>query len=242
MKNLNHEFIKRAEKVTSFNLVSSDFTDLKHKAEIQHLFNKHFFPKFDLNKTVKGVNQNKLNQLIQSLRSENPQMLKALHQYPLKGVGPGEALLYFLIDDGHLGGGSSAGVDLVTTSKNYEVKAVNVTQDGFASNFKLGATFSLAGLMKRTQDLKKGIGGSGSEVNLSEIAKIKERFPREWEAIEEEFRDLTYKNYFRNHEIIFMINTSAARMGNIASVKKVKKDEIFFERITSGTIKPRVKL
>ena len=58
------DFIKRAEKVTSFNLTTKDFQSLSYKKEIQHLFNKHFFPEFDLNKTVDKINMSSINSLI----------------------------------------------------------------------------------------------------------------------------------------------------------------------------------
>ena len=45
--NLNPDFLKRAQKVTSFNLRGSDFESLKYKAEIQYLFRTFFFPKFN---------------------------------------------------------------------------------------------------------------------------------------------------------------------------------------------------
>ena len=51
---LDTEFLKRAQKVTSFNLQTKDFESLKYKSEIQHLFHMHFFPKFDLDNTLKG--------------------------------------------------------------------------------------------------------------------------------------------------------------------------------------------
>ena len=41
---LDTEFLKRAQKVTSFNLQTKDFESLKYKAEIQHLFNSELGP------------------------------------------------------------------------------------------------------------------------------------------------------------------------------------------------------
>ena len=68
VSDLDAEFLKRAQKVTSFNLTSKDFTSLKHKKEIQHLFRTHFFPKFNLDKTISGKpTKIELNNLIRSL-------------------------------------------------------------------------------------------------------------------------------------------------------------------------------
>ena len=110
---MDKEFIKRALHVTSFNLSASDFESIKHKKEIQYIFNMHFFPKFDLDQTIDAVDMNKLNSIISKLKSEDAAMFAKMHNYNLKGVGPGEVTLYFLINSAHLGGGSSAGVDIV---------------------------------------------------------------------------------------------------------------------------------
>ena len=243
LTNLDHEFLKRAQKITAFNLSTKDFESLEHKKEIQFLFNTHFFPNFNLDKTITGVDMNRLNSLIDELRSQSPAAFKKLYSYPLKGVGPGEALLYFLIDDAHLGGGSSAGVDLVVGSNKYEIKAVSQSSDGYAFNFKLGATFSLAPVINALQKLKVEIGGRGSEVNKGDLDKIRKQFPKELSDIENEYQELAYNNYFKNHDIIFMLNTGPkGKIGNVIGVKRVGRGDIQLERVTSGTVKPRVKL
>jgi hypothetical protein len=44
-------------------------------------------------------------------------------------------------------------------------------------------------------------------------------------------------------EVIFMNNsTSSAKMGNIEAIKKVKAEDVTIERVTNGTVKPRIKL
>ena len=239
---LDMDFLRRAEKVTSFNLTAKDFESLKHKREIQYLFNKNWFPDFNLKDTVKGVDATRLNQRIRQLRTNDPKNFEKMHKYPLKGIGPGEATLYFLIDDGHLGGGSSAGVDLVVGSKKYEVKAVNITSNNEATNFKLGATFSTSSIITGIQRLKKEAGlGAGSEVNKTELEKIRQKFPTELAKFEQDYVNLAYNNYFKSHEIIFIRNTGR-NIGDIEAVKKVGKKDIRLERVTSGVIKPVVKL
>lgn len=237
------KFIQRAEKVTSFNIPPRDFESLEHKKEIQHLFNKHYFPKFDINTTIDGVDEQKLNRLISKLRAQDANMLKSLHKYNLKGVGPGEVLLYFLINDAYLGGGSSAGADLfVKSSGTFEVKSVDVTLDNFAINFKTGGTFNTSDLVTRAIALKKEAGaGTTSEVNKTNIARIKSAMPEAWATLEKDYVKRVYDNYFKKHKFIFMRN-STTKMGDILAIKEVKEKDIFFERVTSGVIKPKVKL
>ena len=138
----------------------------------------------------------------------------------------------------------STGTELqcVKCSNKYEIKSVNVSTDNHAYNFKLGGTFSISDIMSDIQKLNETVNGKKkSEVTIGDINKIKSKAPKEWKAIEQRYRDVTYKNYFSKESIMFIYNTGP-NLGTIASIKKVKKNEIFLERVTSGTIKPRVKL
>jgi len=47
---------------------------------------------------------------------------------------------------------------------------------------------------------------------------------------------------FKNHKIIFINNRSEPKLGLIESIKQVGIDDIMIERITSGTVKPKVRL
>lgn len=239
------EFINKAQKVTSFNLDAKDFQTLKYKEEIQYLFNTHFFPKFDIKKyTINGVNINKLNNAISVLRSQDASMLANLHGYNLKGIGPGEATLFFLINNAHLGGGSSAGVDLIAGSEKFEVKAVKISADKFISDFKVGGTVPLSDIItslnKLREDLK--LGGTKTEMSGGIMSSMKEKAPREFEKIQKQYAKVTYDNYFKNHEIIFINNAAGPRLGNIETIKQVTMGDIFIERVTSGTIKPKIKV
>ena len=238
---MDKNFIKRALHVTSFNLSSSDFKDTRFKKEIQHIFNMHFFPKFDLKDTIDSIDMNKINRLIDKLRSEDPVMLSKMHNYNLKGVGPGEVTLYFLVNSAHLGGGSSAGVDVIASNGEFEVKAVDVTASGYATNFKLGGTFILSDIVKDLLDLKKKVGASGEGVNKSALDAIRRKYPNELKRIEEDFAQRAYDNYFKNHQIIFIKN-STRDIGKVMAIKKVKKSDIMLDRLTSGVLKPNVKL
>jgi len=238
---MNKDFIKRALHVTSFNLAAADFENVKFKKEIQYIFNMHFFPKFDLKNTVESVDINKINTLIEKLKREDSAMFSKMHNYNLKGVGPGEVTLYFLVNSAHLGGGSSAGIDLIASNGKFEVKAVDVTANGYATNFKLGGTFNLSDIVKDLLDLKKKVNAGGEGVNKSALDAIRKKFPDELKRIEEDFAQRAYDNYFKNHDIIFIKN-STKDIGKIMAIKKVKKSDIMLDRLTSGVLKPNVKL
>lgn len=241
---LDTEYLIKAERLTSFNIDTKDFESLERKSEIQHLFNKHFFPKFRLSKTIKqDVSKDKLNHLISLLKNEDVQMFKRMHNYNLSGIGPGEVTLFFLIDDAHLGGGSSAGIDLIIGSDKYEVKAVNISKEKMAKDFKLGGTFSLAPIIEGIKELQiQNNIKPTSEVCVSKIRKLREISPNRFKKIEKGYRALAYNNYFKNHEIIFINNSPSSKLGEIVGIKRVKKKDIFIERVTSGTVKPLVQL
>lgn len=250
---LNIEFLNRAQKITSFNLKSADFETLEYKAEIQHLFHRHFFPKFDLSKTLTGdVSANSANKIIKQLKSIDKGAFNKLHFYNLKGVGPGEATLFFICDKAVLGGGSSAGVDIIIAGKKYEVKAAQYSKaTGTVYGFKLGGTVPLGDMVSKATALKSKLGlvtkGKGqNEVNKSQIEAIRKAFPKEWKAIEAQYGRVASK-YFGATPVIFINNNgSGGRLtsdgGEIITIKKVKQSDIEIDVISQGTIKPRVKV
>ena len=242
---LDMDFIRRAEKVTSFNLTSSDFTSTEHKAEIQYLITKNFFPEFDTSKTLTSVDKDKLNTLIRELKSINIARFLKLHDYNIKGVGPGEATLYYLIDNSKLGGGSSEGVDLVVGSKQYEIKAAKKQQNGVFSDFRLGGTVEVSDLISELKDLKDKLGIAGNskpnEIAKTLIQQIEKEAPREYGKIEKEFGDRAFK-YFENDNLILINhNKSKKDRGMIEYVGKVRRNNIGLERVTANNIKPILK-
>ena len=240
-------FIKRATKVTSFNLQARDFESLNYKKEIQYLFKTYFFPNFDLNNTVNGFNITAINSLVDTLKSENSRALAALHKYPLKGVGPGEVLMYFLINDAHLGGGSSAGVDLVVGTEQYEIKSVEKHSSGYVYGFKLGGTVNISDVTRDIVDLAKQFKDDlrltrPTEIGKGALKKLSELAPREYNEIVGRYRQAAYEGYFKLHPIIFMYNSGKRNIGKLIAVQNVQLNDIDIDAVTSGTIKPKVTL
>jgi hypothetical protein len=245
MADLNMEFINTALKISTFNVEAGEFTSLRHKKEIQYLFNMHYFPRFDLSKTINVVDKTKLNTLISMLKKENMLMFKKLHKYSVVGSGPGEVTCYFLINNVTLGGGQSAGRDVIIGSTAYEAKAVKVSPDRTAYGFRLGGTFSLDEIKMDLNKLriKSNSGGTASEISVNKLKDMQQKYPAEYNAIEAKFAKLSYDNYFSKHEVIFINNNGdTPKVGNIEAIKKVMPNEIFIHEVTSGTIKPKVKL
>jgi len=244
------EFLKRAENVTTFNLKEGDFQSLDYKAEIQYLYKKNFFPNFDLENTISGdITIAKLQKAIGLLERESRANYLKMFDFEPGGTGPGEVVMYFLCDDGVLGGAGSAGVDLEIGSKKYEIKACQVTADKkFAYGFKLGATFATADIETEALRLAKDVGlTKPSEINKGTIAKIRAKFPGEWEKVEKKFQQRAYDNYFKSHEILFMHAGAGKKKpgknrGKAVAIKQIKKSDIGLERYTSRTFKPIVRI
>ncbi len=202
----------------------------------------HFFPKFDLKNTIEGVDINKMNSVINKLKQEDSAMFSKMHNYNLKGVGPGEVTLYFIVNSAHLGGGSSAGVDLVASNGKFEVKATKVGRDGYASDFKLGGTAPLSDIIIMLDNIrvKHKLGGTRTEMSGAIMDQMKKLAPEEFATAQEKFAGVA-ADYFKGHKVIF-INNSPSNLGRIEAIKEVKKADVIIERVTSGTIKPKVKL
>lgn len=244
-KDLDQNFIANATKITSFNLRAADLERLTHKKEIQFLYSTYLFKGFDLNLLATGLNVNKANAAIAKLKSINKSGFDALYDFQPKGVGPGESLLYFLIDDARLGGGGSAGVDVIIASRKYEVKAANLSGDKKSvTGFRLGGTVDVSTEVTAAVNLKENLGfstqGKGkAEVNRTQIRAIQKEYPKEWKSISDSYCDKAYKYLSANPVIFFNNNKSAAR-GEIIAEKNVRKQDVQISEITQGGIKPRV--
>ena len=245
MSSLNKDFLRKAEKVTAFNFTPRDFKSLNNKKEIQHLFNKHIFPHFDLSKTLETVDKDGLNVLIEELKGENPTEFLKMHNYNLKGIGPGEVTLFFLVDSGYLGGGSSGGIDLLCSGTDkYEIKAVVVDKNRIASDFKLRSAVNVAGVMSSLTELQFATLGVGwpSEISKRTINQMRILAPAAFKDIE-----ITYAaaaaEYFKKHKVIFINNSkNMSKVGTIEEIKLIRKKDIMIERVTSGTVKPQIQL
>lgn len=240
---MERAFIDRVLGVRTFNIRGKDFESTKYKKEVQHIIGMHYFPKFNLDKTLNKLDQNRFNQLVEELRTESPMFLDMLHNIKPSGIGPGEVLLYFLLNNAYLGGGSSAGVDLIDGSTPYEVKAVDINTKNEALNFKVGGKTELAAIQAQLAALckKYKLPGDTSSVTKSTIDRLKQIAPQEFKFVEDMYIDAVY-GYFKGHKVIFIQNTGKSKMSRIAAIKEVQRKDITMERVTSNTIKPLIKL
>jgi hypothetical protein len=181
-----------------------------------------------------------LNKKIETLKTISFDGFNSLYSYVIPGIGPGELVIYFLVDDVVLGGGSSSSVDIISKHGNFEVKAVKPTQHKILgsclSDFKLGGTVSLNETILR---LKKLCKIETNEIPGSIINSV--RTDLQFQVIENEYRKHV-ADYFSDHNVIFFNHkVCKSHRGKIISIGNVKYDNIFLERVTSGTVKPLIK-
>lgn len=243
---LNFEFLKRAEKVTSFNLTEKDFQSSTYQREIRYLYTKNFFPNFDQNLFVQTPTKDGLNAAITAMRRESSVNFASIHNFRPGGTGPAEVLLYFLIDGAQLGGAASRGMDLFAAGKGYELKSVHVSTDGFIKDFKLGGTANLSGIINETIKLKREADPKATnkpgEINKTQQAKIARLFPNEWTSIQRKFRKEA-ADYFGQTNVIFTRSKSnKSQMGNVLGIGTVPERAIEIDMFTSGTIKPLIRV
>ncbi|MCG7944793.1 MAG: hypothetical protein N0C84_00445 [Candidatus Thiodiazotropha taylori] len=244
VRDLDLEFIKKAEVVTSFNIPAKEYEHTKYKEEIQYLICKHFFPKFDLQNTIKSFDTGKYNNVVKNLKAENKVMFEKLFRYQPKGVGPGEIMMYFICDDATLGGGSSAGLDITSGGKGYEVKACALTREGFFENFRIGGTVNISSAMRAASDIKVQLGlpGRETEIGKQQIASIKKsKLGKDWiQKVEKPYKEKVLE-YFTGHETIFLINSAPKSMLGEAFAKTVRMKDIELGAVTNGTMKPMIR-
>jgi hypothetical protein len=249
MAQLDSNFMKRATQVTSFNLTANDFTSIRYKKEIQTLYSNYMFPSLDPDKTLTTLTVEAYNRLVRQLKSNSRDQYEKLHYLALKGVGPGEAALYLLTKNGHLGGGSSAGIDLIVGATQYEVKAAKWKSKAtktHVSDFKLGGGLNEMvaienDIQNLAYDLKLKPRGA-AEISGSLFEQMKAKAPAVYGDIEKRYQNIAGK-YFGNHQTIFIQNErNQSDFGEILAIKKVRPTDILMERYTSKTIKPIVKI
>jgi len=252
--NLDFDFIRRAEKVTKFNI---DVKDLKPELQpsVRYLYLKNQFPNFGKKDMfMKSFNVPKLNAAIKELKSENFTHFFNMYQFDQSGIGPGELLLYFLIDNSSVGGGGSAGVDLRVGNKEYEAKSVtlNVGRQR-VEGFKLGGKGEIAPILSKAQALKKQYESEMlaanknqknaiSEINKSQMSRLKQLEPKAWSQIEKDYAKVAGE-YFGNTNLVFMYSKAQkTKVGEIIAAGTVDSKAIEMQAITSGTIKPSISL
>lgn len=244
LQNLDKMYIKEAQGLSSFSFKPSDLQSLKYKNEIQFIIGSTWFPKFNLGKTISGtkVTKESVNSLVTNLKSISSKNFRYLFDYKLSGLGSGEVMMYFLLDEAYLGGGSSAGVDVIIGNNQYEAKSVDITTDGFAKGFFTGRKLNVKSVVEQvlkaaeTANIKDNY--SSQELKGSIINTLRDSNNSIFLKAERDYKELVYRDYFSKHKTILFDK----KTGNIASFSLISPSDIFMETITQSQIKPKIKI
>lgn len=258
---LDSEFLSRAENNPSLNLLAEDFfKKANRKKEIQYLIKKHYFPDFDLSATLDDddITDSAVNNIIARLKKENPETFKILFtMLGGQGIGPGEAMIYFIYDKAYIHGGFGKTGDIEIGNKIYECKAIQIiaARPNEINDLRLGGTVDTTSIVSRIKALYKKQIDSKYEVGAKGYEGAQGAYPittlrtnsktrMEFKKIESDYQKLAYEKYFELHEFIFLNNSSKLEeMGKIVMpVGKIKQSSIQIERITQNILKPIIKI
>lgn len=256
---VDSEWRATKQKPSRFSFSTSDFNESnknKYKATIRAIFYETWFPGINKkNARIKpySINLNNLNQCIKAFKDvDKSQKFNLLFDYTLKGLGAGEVLLYLIIDDSYIGGGSSAAIDLIAPGIQLEIKSGLLTQsDGSYHDFRFGGTIidteikdALLELGKNTKDGGAYIINENTIVNSSlaitptRMRKIEDANKKEFKDIEKRYCEIVSKYLKDTHLVVFDRKT-----GFVKFLKKgtsMVDGDIGIYRISGGTIEPRV--
>lgn len=254
---LDKVWLKQFEVCTSVDIPLDGFKSTTHKNEIRHLLNNLFFKNLDPQSPVlmalRKLNSldsatSKLNVAIDLLRTSALNFSAFFRYGEQHGFGPGEVLMYYLIDGVILAGTESSG-DLALGNKSYELKAVVQTNSGYIKEFRISietaeATKNIMNLCRKA-NIDLPAGRAGESIPSSALDELRtSKFKSEFAKLELEYATLAYNNYFKKHPIIFMDTNKSgagAKLGRVMAIMDVKVKDIAIDRISQGKPKPMVK-
>lgn len=240
-RNYDSTYVNNALRVTSVSIPKNDFYSLTHKESIREVFLRQFIKEssgkvWDWDKVIiSRANVSDINRSIREFKRFVSDF-KLIFNYPFKG--PGEVLLYLIIESAVLKSDRDGEVDMSTNFGNYQIKSATTTDD-LIKNIRTGG-IDVSDIAVALKKLKAQVGltEKPDRVLISDIAEIKQRNIDAYNVIEKQYQDRAYKEYFSKFELlVFNSKTMEATI-----IKDVKKSDIGIERYTDGIIKPTIKI
>ena len=177
-----------------------------------------------------------INKRIQKLKTISANGYQSLFKQ-INPFGPGERVLYYLINQATLAGGSESG-DIKISGNAYELKGTKVKNVGgtkYAYDFFLGVTIYLDDIKDKLFQLIES--NKSQELNTTLLDRYKKSKLHEYQSIKKLYAERIYDNYFSRHDVILM---DVHKSFDIILIKKIQPNDIDIERITGGFIKPLI--
>ena len=278
--------VARAMRRVSLNLQESDFTK-SNKGCIRELYgiimpqfkalskDNIFWPEsaFSYKELDTREGLKNLNSVINKIRgsdTDQQSFFKDFLSAKVGAFGPGEILLYLLIDQIELGG-ATASTDFKVGSQDYEIKACvteKINNVDYAYNFTTGGTMksnpTYNEVIKMLSDFFGKRGSKTTVALLREFAFAPKTGVRmtnpqskffdpkddktEYDRIIDTYRNFIYNTYFKSKKIVFVRTlrnasiSGLSNIGEIIAVKEVMPEDISIYEVTAGVIKPRIRL
>lgn len=235
----------------AINIPVTDLMSLDHKKEARYVIKTKIFrgkelPTIDL-PSVDSSTIDIINPLLKELKEYDRSSFDYIHSYRHKGngIGPGELMAYCVISKAVLGGAGSAGEDMVILpekSESYEIKAGTISTSRWVNGFQIGRTLDVAPIIASLHKLRNdlNIPTTGPRIETKPLRAIASARPKEFKAIQEDYKDMAYDLYFSGHKTIFINNAKYSRQGLWEAVKEVKRDDIRIEKVGRSDVFPLV--
>lgn len=204
----------------AFKLNASDFTE-KNQKMIRHMYADKmlFLTEAEVGDIFKGegMNVNKINEKIEKLKTEiGKRNFEFLFKTVYKGMGPGEVLLYLILDKITLAGGSKSG-DIKLNNKIYEIKAGKPSEarpwarTGIYGDFTMGKT-KVDDIIIELKDLAKKYGLGDIRTTFSIPDKIREKSKmlrdNKFAEIEKKYQERV-SEYMKEHPVLILENNAS---------------------------------
>jgi hypothetical protein len=232
-----------AARVTRINIADADTYVVTYKEAIRELISQHITPVDWKNATTSRVTVTDINNCIRDIRSQSGVDINKIYNYKIKG--PGEFLLFLIIEDAILMPDKEAEIDMKvgtgSIQKNYQIKSY-ATSDELVRDLRIGGIeISSFATKLMALKVKAGITDTNSGVTQTQIQRIKAKsleLSNEFTAIEKEWAKYIYEQYFKKVDFIFLDSGGKT----VKSIKSVKPEDITLQRYDSGIMRPTVKL
>ena len=232
-----------AARVTRINIADADTYVVTYKEAIRELISQHITPVNWKRATTNKVTVTDINACIRDITSQRGVDINKIYNYKIKG--PGEFLLFLIINDAVLMPDKEAEIDmkvgLGSAQKSYQIKSY-ATSDELVRDLRIGgieiSSFATELLALK---VKAGITDTNPGVTQTQIQRIKAKSPElatEFTSIEKRWADHIYEQYFKKVDFIFL--DSGGKI--VKSIKSVKPEDILLQRYDSGIMRPTIKI
>lgn len=221
--------------------INLEVNKLKLNEENQTII-RYFYlmKKFKLDKSpfVNSIDMSSINSSIEMLKRNNSSSLNEIYNLkPKKDAGPGEFLLYFLINSSSIEGTG----DLKLSGQTYEVKSAKISTNfggKHAYDFETGTYKAVDTIYQLNLLAESFFNRKIPYHSLPKSAIDQLKNTEQYESIKNNYAKNVVDNYFKSDKIIIFNRKTKL----ISAIKKIKPEDVSIERITRGSIKPLIKI